>query len=440
MRGLWAWVQDDETTVRSVVTLLMRPSTRHVAIAWMIAVAVFTSRFTVSVGTRSLRLEHIVALICAVDLLVVVVNRRRRDGGSAWLKKAKRLPSDVVGVTVVLTSFWILWGAAVSLLHSPAPGKSLTIVLWFGLDLVVALWVASTPHAFRHLTRALAVVAAVFGTASLGIYLLGTATNTQYFGLQVDPTYGGFAVYGASIEANILAGTMCLIGILALANPGGTIPTWCWWYLPMLAPAVIVVSHTRAALVAYALGVAVVAVSRHETRLRVAIMVGLVAPAVLLNGLVSNDDGLAKFAQIFDVSSGTGAFRWERSSTALSEWFHSGAQLTGLGVNSYGQRHIDGSRPGLNMPDYLSNLPLQVLYDTGLVGFTVVLLCVVLVLGAYRQRVTLAIALFVPYLALSIATSSMWLLSTWVFVGLAWAGLRSRGHASATIGLRGEAG
>lgn len=148
----------------------------------------------------------------------------------------------------------------------------------------------------------------------------------------------------------------------------------------------------------------------------------VLAPTGLLNSVT------ARFQDIgLNESSGTLAFRLERFRLALAEWPSS--PIFGLGTNSYGQRHWDPTTDFA--PDYLPNLVLVTLYDTGLLGvlalFSVfVVLTIALIRATVKGRnegqralalATLcgAVTLFVSYQA----TNGLWFSYNWLILAVA---------------------
>ena len=137
---------------------------------------------------------------------------------------------------------------------------------------------------------------------------------------------------------------------------------------------------------------------------------------------ISADAGLSKFFELFDTETGTGGLRERVNSHAFDEWSISGSVFEGLGFNSFGQRNFDLTRPELAQPGYIGNLPLQIVYDGGILAAALIAIAGVLIVGKFvrLRRLGLVLAVAVPYLAFSIATSTLWFLETWLFVGLAW--------------------
>jgi len=96
----------------------------------------------------------------------------------------------------------------------------------------------------------------------------------------------------------------------------------------------------------------------------------------------------------------------------------SGARwIVGNGVNTFGQRHDDPTQPGV--PGYISSLPVQVLYDTGIAGVGLLVAFLVLV---YRRipvhRRSLAIPVAVAIGITSTFTSTLWFTTTWLMLAL----------------------
>ena len=90
--------------------------------------------------------------------------------------------------------------------------------------------------------------------------------------------------------------------------------------------------------------------------------------------------------------------------------------ITGLGTNSFGQRHLEPTLPSKPTPAYLANLPLSVLYDSGIVGFLLLAGVLVTSLPRGRRSRARALGLFAVFLVASLATSSLWFATTWIFL------------------------
>ncbi|WP_288468811.1 O-antigen ligase family protein [uncultured Curtobacterium sp.] len=398
--------------------ILTKPS----RLAILLVAGMFVTRLNVDLGGLNFRPETLAGVLAGVALL-----SPKRTGRS--------LPvSTVVSIGAVL--LWLLLGAMSSVIGSPELSKSLSVLIWCLLSVVSAVWIARNPEQWKRMIRVGAVIALICSALAV-LFWAAASAGLSTVGVQVDPTYGGYASYVASIEANVLAGLLCLWGIVAAWNPLGAINRGVQKCLVVAAPIAILTTHTRAALVALILGLCVVFVCRRSAR-------GLVLGAGFIGGVASmsllfagSDSGFAKFGNLFDTSGGTGGLRLQLNTLAFDEWRRSDSTLLGLGWNSFGQRHVDPTRPFLNLPAYIGNLPLQLVYDGGLLALATVALAasIVVVILVTRKRGGLVLALAVPYLLFSLSTSVLWLFETWFWVGLAW-GLMAEGRTTEDMPAR----
>lgn len=382
-------------------------STRR--LSFLVILAAFVTRPALEVGGLSVRLELIVGGLCLLRIVHDLLSRSGRPFSAA------------VKWSVSCVAAWLLFAAMTSLNIPPMPQKSLSVLIWCALNVLTAVWIARTPNSWYWIIRWGSIAALVCSSLAIAFWIAATSSLFN-FGVQADPAYGGFAAYVFSIEANILGGLLCLWALVAVYNPLSAVPRLVRVALAVLVPVAILATHTRAALVAYVLGLLACLLLRPNARKIAAASVifgGVAATILLFNG---TDKGLGKFADVFDIDGGTGGLRYRVNSVALEEWWSSANRLIGLGWNSFGQRHIDETQPALLLPGYIGNLPVQIAYDAGLVG----ILWVGLAVGAVtlcvvrNKRVGLLLAFAVPYVSFSIATSALWLLETWIFVGLAW--------------------
>lgn len=390
-----------------VLAVFFVSSTRR--LSFLIIIAAFVTRPAFDVGGLNIRLELIVGGLCLLRIVHDVLSRSGRPLSAA------------VKWSVSCVAAWLAFAAITSLNIPPMPQKSLSVLIWCALNVLTAVWIARTPASWYWIIRWGSMAALVCSSLAIGFWVAATFSLFNY-GVQADPAYGGFAAYVFSIEANILGGLLCLWALVAVYNPLGAVPRLVRLALAVFVPVAIVATHTRAALVAYVLGLLVCLLLRPNARKVAAasVIVGGVAAATLL--FSGTDKGLGKFADVFDIDGGTGGLRYRVNNVALEEWWTSANRLIGLGWNSFGQRHIDDTQPTLLVPGYIGNLPVQIVYDAGLVGIFWVGLAVAAVMLCLvrNKRVGLLLAYAVPYLSFSIATSALWLLETWIFVGLAW--------------------
>lgn len=391
------------TAVLAVVVLGLLTLLPTNALVGLLVLSTFVTRYGIDIGGLTLRPEHVAGGLLAVALL------RRGVPGDADRRHR------VLRNTLVV---YVLYSTVITVLFAPSPASSATVLLWFAADCLILSALLRVPGATRTLVRqgtVLAVLQAVLGlllwvVANLG----GPAWNVQ-----ADVAYGGLAAYGLSYEANIFAGITCVWAVIALASPRAWVAPWVRAALLVLAPLVALASHTRTAVLALVAGLLVLLLSRtsgESRRKAVGALVGMavVVPLALLAGVPGTTEIADKFARLVDPTSPNAQLRLDATAVALDD-LGMPSVLAGLGTNSYGQRHIRQSFDGQLVPDYLGNLPLQVLYDTGLVG-ALVLITGLLLAGRGRRYPGRGTAVLATLLVVSLGTSFFWFAGMWIFV------------------------
>lgn len=377
--------------------------------AALVVLAAFATRPFLDVGSFTLRPEMLVGGLACLRLVHDGLGRRSQklSNGVRW--------------SLSLTLAWLIFALVTSLNVPPYPQRSMTVLVWCALNVITAVWIAKTPSSWYWLLR-WGTMAALSCSVLAIVFWLGATAGVFIFGVQVDPTYGGYAAYVFSLEANILAGLLCLWTLVAVVNPMGAVPQWIRVALAFSAPMAILTTHTRAALVAYLVGLLACVLLRPAVRRVALASLGFGGMGGLFLLLSGGDAGFSKFLDVFDINEGTGGLRNKVGSVALAEWWASPERMIGLGWNSFGQRHIDETQPALLLPGYIGNLPVQILYDSGIIGGLLAFFAVAAAaLSVHRVgRFDRLIIFLLPYLLFSIATMVLWLLETWLFVGLAW--------------------
>lgn len=354
--------------------------------------------------------EHVVV---AVLLTVLVLRRpaaivRRPATYEAWLLA------------------WIAWNGLVSLVYADDPAASLAIVAWMLLAWLI-LWsvrgvLLTEPGARAQILRVGSAVAAAMGLVAFVTWLSALAGFTTW-GVQPEFVTGTVASTGLALEANIFGaqGLFWLFLVVRARILHGTrLSSWVVLGLTLG----IVSSMTRAVwLAAVVLGVGIFVVARTGRRVRLARPVGRLRAwvvsiaAVALLMVVGAPVG-AKLAHSLDFGSSTGSSRLENWKVAVDDLGEDGAYLFGLGTNSFGQRHLSPTIPG--EPDYLGNLGLALLYDTGVVGlglFAGAAASIALRPSRARQRV-LNLTFIAALLIIGAATSPVWFGFVWITVAL----------------------
>lgn len=384
----------------------------------LLVMSMFVTRLSIDVAGANVRIEVIIGLICAVGIIGDLLKRRRTPDRSMPLSS---------WVSLSFVTAWLVGVAVSSAFNSPQPAASFSVLIWCGVNVVSAVWVAQHSEAWQTMIKVGVVVNVVCGILAIALWSLATFAGVVDLGVQNDPGYGGYASYVAALEANILAGLLCLWGLLAVWNPNRALPAGLRVLSIAVTPVAIFTTHTRAALVAYFVGLILAAAFRSGARRLVLASAILVIPTIPVL-LASGDVGFSKFLNLFDTTTGTGGLRERVNTGALNDWLASGQLFPGLGFNSFGQRNYDLTRPELAIPGYIGNLPLQIVYDGGILALALVVLSAAIAICRLivKNGLGLVLTFAVPYLLFSVATSALWFLETWLFVGLAWGVYKER--------------
>lgn len=389
--------------VTGLVCLLLLTALPTRALIGLFVASTFVTRYGLSVGGATLRAEYVTGVLLALALL----------------HRYARCPPDARSrALLTMLVAYLGYSTAITMLMAPSPESSATVLAWYLSDCLILLALMRVPDLVRTLVRLGTGVACAHAAFGVAAWLLASAGGPRWF-VQDDPAYGGVAAYGLSFEANIFAGVTCIWAVVALASPGPWVARGVRGGLLGLAPVVALVSHTRAALAALAVGVLVLLIARTSGQVRrkvlpvTAGMAALVAAALAV-GVPGTDEIANKFAQSFDVNTPNARIRIDNNAVALADLDPTSTVL-GLGTNTYGQRHVQRAPDGSLVPSYVGSLPLQVLYDTGLVGLAV--LTIGLVRASRRRlRPGLGNAVLAALLTMSLSTSFFWFATTWVFL------------------------
>lgn len=326
---------------------------------------------------------------------------------------------------------FVIWGAGVSIVRSPDVLASLRISAWIASSLLVASLVAEMCGISRMSTAGIVArlvsITSIVSLVGVLAWIIASLDSSFSIGVQTESLTGAPAAFGFALEANIFGGICAIWLVLDVLYtrqaPHSRVLVRTSLVLGVLA------SLTRAAALGAAVGILVGSLAdRRSRRLGAsALLVGsltvgglfLVGPTVpMLRPLVE------KGTQVLDLESSTSIVRrksWDLALGDLSMF----DTLVGQGVNSFGQRHEDPSRPSENVPGYLGNLFLQIIYDAGLVG--------VAMLGAAGLRIvrrltrdTRTLGVAACGAIVGVATSPLWLANWWVVAAVAALAARRR--------------
>ncbi len=375
-------------------------------LAGLLVASTFVSRFKFAVLGLHFRLEDGVVLAA---LLALMISRTRQ----------KPLGNVVADRTTVLLAMFVLWLGVVSIAQAPDPQRSLAIVGWLALDVLILVVLVAAFEGSSQLEDAGVKWACLAFAIADVLYVIGPHIG---FGVQPEPGSGTHAAYGLSYEANILASTAAMWLFIAMTSPKSRAVRTYRLLIP-LAFVTLIVSFTRAADVALAVGLLIWATleggrARRVLFLRLGVL--LVGAALILSALPAFRSQVThRLSQVTEIQTGTGRDRIKASAEALNDLSSPASWLFGLGANSFGQRHRLFTRPEEEVSGYLGVLPLQLLYEGGVVA-----LFLLAALFAYIRPTRLrhrgrAFGLVAIYLIASVTTSPFWLGSTWVIVALA---------------------
>jgi hypothetical protein len=381
----------------------------------ILIVTTFVTRFRIVLGGYHFMPEHVVLLIALISL--------------AMSMRLDRVWAVLRSPTVLLLGLFIVWGGAVSYMRAPEPTSSLAIVGWLALDWLILVLAMAAIEDSSKIERVGA--AAAVGAAAVAIVLwAGSTAGLIAFGTQLEPLTGAQAAYGLSFEANILASTMAIWLFLILT--GARSARFRVIAFALLGTA-LVLSLTRAAIIGLVLGLVVWALLEGKVatgRVLRSLAAAAVAIAVLSAVAPSVTAPFTKkIADAASFNSGTGQQRVRSWSTAVGDIHGAGDALLGLGMNTFGQRHLDPTVPELDRGYYLGNLPLEIFYDTGIVGVLLLMGAVLSMRPLRRERPGRAVGLIIIFLVCSIATSTFWFGSTWLLIAMALGTRHARASA-----------
>lgn len=313
---------------------------------------------------------------------------------------------------IVLLGLFVALQYAVSALAAPNPAKSFGIATWLFLNLViVVLTLTCFGDDRRTLLRWLTLTGFIIVASGVFGWLLASAFSLPW-GAASDNS--GTRATGIAFEPNILAGTAAMWGAIILTS-ARKLRSFDYAFL-LLCLLAIPLSATRAAAIAVAAGIALYVLLRPRRLSRLAV-VGLVAAAAFGTVQAAAPTQSASLSQkLLNYGDQTASARLSSGNLAVEDM--SGASwLFGLGTNSFGQRHLEPTLLPAQVPAYLGNLPLQALYDSGLLGLGLLAAAAsILIWSGDRRRRS---ALMLTFLAISSATSPFFFANWWLLIAAA---------------------
>jgi hypothetical protein len=385
----------------------------------LLVVASFVTRARLNLLGFGFRAEH----FAMVFLLLACVLHARR----AVLRRMPSRPE--------LAAFaFVTWAAVSSVISAPMPGKSLTIVGWYFMDVII-LWllvglIESGDIQWDFVARVGIRTAAAAGWLASILWLLALARGNR-FGVQYDYATGNIAAAGFSYEGNILGSQSVLWLGMALTfsrRSGERIPmVVLFGLLAGLATSLARAAWLGAAVMAAVAFLVAGSKSRryHERRRlnrRTASAVRAVGTTMAISAFlaamaIGGGAVVSKGLVLFQYRQTTGAYRLKSVTLAMSDLRSAGVKSAiGLGTNSFGQRNEEPSTPG--KPGYLGILPLVIIYDTGIPGAILAAAFALGVLRRGRYGPGTHAGILAGLLVAATATNPMWFAFVWIVIAL----------------------
>src|SRR6202034_129434 len=275
------------------------------AIINLVIVASFFSRFSILTFGFHIRPEHVTALILFIRILTMKTENKPQNFSSTSSRSRLLLAVTAVVILNVIST----------ILNSPDQKLSFDIVGWLFMDLILLWSLLRVPEALlrRAVLRTGLTCALIMGTLAI-IFWISAEAGGPLIGVQHDTAYGGYAAYVGSYEANIAAGLLVLWGLIAVASlrSSGSV-VWVSRAAAIVCPLALIATDTRAAIIAYVVGAAILAVRGGVLRLRhlaIGAVIVILGITVLSLGSKSTSIGeSAKKLSSFSLSSGDGALR-----------------------------------------------------------------------------------------------------------------------------------
>lgn len=298
------------------------------------------------------------------------------------------------------------------------PRKDFAVAVWLLLDLVAVLVaVAAFGDRPERLRRLLYVGTFAIVVSADVEFLLAKATGSTT-GVQVTNQFGARA-QGLALEPNILAGMAALWVVILLTRERRT--TLDNWFIA-LGLVTIWITQTRAALGAVLIGWVIYSfTTRERTGLRTAANLALTIPgAAFVVALVAgagSSNGLGKFANLGGQTTSLRTTYWSEAINDMHGW----SWVFGLGSNSFGDRHYDPTtiyQPVL-LPGHLGNLPLEAVYDSGVLGALCLATAAVVIVRRSRMPKGRSAALIAAFVIVSIGTSPFFYAYFWLLIAAA---------------------
>lgn len=417
-----------------------------------VVVSSFLGRYDAEIVGFRVRVEQVVPLALAAWMLVHPMLR------GAFLR-ALRHP-----VPLVYAAF-VAWNVVTTLVFSPSLTWSASILIWLVIDLLLLVSMMALAEGADFAARLGRISVAPWALVGFAAYVVANVTRGQIaLGTDFDWLYEVYVSRLTAIEANIYASILIFWTLLTITRRG--IGRWETAAIAIAVPLGLVASQTRTAVFSLVLGLGVFVLftvfslrSAWRERLTRVLPAGvLVVTLVVTYGIIAalggtepadrtlppsasptasvsatpvdevtpspaptrepdptNPEQQNKIGDV-DFQGGTIGFRLEVARLAAQE-MHGVNLWFGNGTNTFGLRHEQPGTPGIS--GHIIMLPVQVLYDGGIVGLgLLVALFVTVFVCVPRERKPVAAGLLASYLLSATLTSMFWFAITWILIAV----------------------
>ncbi|WP_173922492.1 O-antigen ligase [Agromyces sp. Marseille-P2726] len=386
--------------VLAIATLIFLPlvASRLDRALVVLLVLSWANSVTIALGPANLRIEIFALVLAGVAALLDPRGIRKLGWFSILVAAA--------------AAAWLVASAFASATAAEEPVRSYymlgMLIAGVGAYFLVSGRVSDPVWVVRMGTSALAVLC--------GVCLLLLVTGLTGPPLLIPPQGGVlWRVRGLALEANLM-GSIC----------AGWLAVMFYWRRRLgrvhIVSAVVislaaVLTNTRATWICLAvLGIALALTYRkHAVALLPLVLAIVIAVIAALPSNSEQESLLWKASNIFSAQDGTGLYRIRTWDIAFDDLNSANGWLTGLGVNSYPQRHpIDIT----NVTEgYVGNVWVSTIYDSGIIGL--ILFALMLVLMWLRSPDRLGALPLFATLGISFTfTNGFWMLFPWIYLAL----------------------
>lgn len=339
-----------------------------------------------------------------------------------------------------------------SLFFAANKSDSFRMIIWLCFDLItfftmdIAYVLSSDKKKYSELGikvfLSVGLLEALYGLISYAMYTIGINIG----GNRIEPTFNLLAITGTFTEHNIYASYIVMIISIIYSkfmnNKTSNIKITLKFVILGIA---LILGMSRGPWLSFIISIFIInllykiynidnKISRKKQIKHFLLKYTIAMSIILFSLFIFNTNNIKfiemresifiKIENMFNVSSGTGGFRSNINNKAINDW--SKSKLIGLGTNSYGQRHFMKVY-GEIIPEYLPNLWIGMLHDSGVVGLLLFLYFIYQIMKTLRKSMKLSeykeiiiggMAGIVGISICYITTNAMWFDTSWIYIAI----------------------